>query len=333
MTSKSKWVEFEKLVQMIQKSLAPEGQVTHNEFLKGKSNVEHQCDVVLRSKVGQFPFLCVIECKQWKKRVGLEVVKGFVSKVNDIGAHHGMIVSEVGFSKKALKFAKQNNIALCKPVDAQSKVWENVGLIPIQVTFVGRGKSSFEIEASEQFGTVDTSGKGISTEAVLVFDKKKNQSLNLRRLCEEKWDELFSEKIPADMGNLQGAEEGRFLLDLKNGKLTPVAFKYNFGIETTYYYNRVSLKDCKGFLDEHTGELITDRLETSPMMVKDIMNTWPSTKNQEEVPFKAIFYLWVIQKFSEEYESVEGVVLHASIKPPIETDTPVSRVNGFPKVR
>jgi hypothetical protein len=74
----------------------------------------------------------VIECKQWKKRVGLEVVKGFVSKVNDTGAHHGMIVSEIGFSKKALKFAKQNNIVLCKPIDAQSKVWKDVGLIPIQ---------------------------------------------------------------------------------------------------------------------------------------------------------------------------------------------------------
>jgi hypothetical protein len=333
MTSKStNWLEFEKLVQAIQKSLAPEGQVTHNEFLKGKSNVEHQCDVVLRSKVGQFSFLCVIECKQWKKRVGLEVVKGFVSKVNDIGAHHGMIVSEIGFSRKALKFAKQNNIALCKPIDAQSKVWENVGLIPIQVTCVRQGTSSFKISASEQFGTTDTIGKQISEEAVVVFDKKKKQSLNLRQLYEQKWDELFSEKMPADKGTLQGTDEGRFLLDLKNGKPIPVTFEYNFGIETTYYYNRVSLKECKGFLNEHTGELITDRLETSPMLFKDIINTWPSTKNQEGVPFKAVLYLWVVQKFSEEHENMKGLVLHASIKPPIETDSPIFRVNGL-KVR
>jgi len=82
-----KWLEFEKLVTNIQKTLAPQAKVTHNETLKGKNGVEHQCDVVLRSNIAQFGFLCIIECKHWKKRVGLEVVRDFLSKVKDVEAH------------------------------------------------------------------------------------------------------------------------------------------------------------------------------------------------------------------------------------------------------
>lgn len=52
MINKLSWLEFEKTVQAIQKSLAPEGHVTHNEFLKGKNGVEHQCDVVLKIESG-----------------------------------------------------------------------------------------------------------------------------------------------------------------------------------------------------------------------------------------------------------------------------------------
>jgi hypothetical protein len=171
-----------------------------------------------------------------------------------------------------------------------------------------------------------------------VFDKKTNRLLNLNQLSEQKWDELFGDRMSADKGTLQGADEGRFLLNLKNGTTIPVTFKYNIEIETTYHYNRVSLKECKGLLDEDTGDLITDRLETSPLVFKDIMKTWPSTKNQEEIPFKSVLYLWVVQRFSKEHENIEAVVLHASISPPTEAEAEASasifqgKMNGL-KVR
>lgn len=136
----------------------------------------------------------MIECKHWKKKVGLEVVRGFESKIRDIEAHHGMIVSERGYSKKALKFAEQHNISLCKPVDAQSKAWENVGIFPIQVTRVCIGKPCFKFSGSDEFGIADTIAKEIGTEAIVILDKKKNQSLNLRQLWQQKLDELISEK-------------------------------------------------------------------------------------------------------------------------------------------
>jgi hypothetical protein len=56
--------------------------------------------------------IMLVECKRWDKKVNVQYVEGFDAKVRiDIGLNVGLImVSTIGFSKSAIKYAKARNI-------------------------------------------------------------------------------------------------------------------------------------------------------------------------------------------------------------------------------
>jgi len=56
--------------------------------------------------------LCVVECKCYSNSVSANEVEEFHSKLDDIGAHKGIMVTTVGFQDGAVKVAKGRGIAL-----------------------------------------------------------------------------------------------------------------------------------------------------------------------------------------------------------------------------
>jgi hypothetical protein len=53
-----------------------------------------------------------VECKHYKKKVPVDDVEEFHSKIDDIGAHKGIVITTVGFQVGAIKTAKARGIAL-----------------------------------------------------------------------------------------------------------------------------------------------------------------------------------------------------------------------------
>lgn len=56
--------------------------------------------------------LCIVECKCYSKRVEVSDVEEFHSKLDDIGAHKGIIFTTVGYEAGAKKVAEGRGIAL-----------------------------------------------------------------------------------------------------------------------------------------------------------------------------------------------------------------------------
>ena len=56
--------------------------------------------------------LCIVECKCYSTRVGVADVEEFHSKLDDIGAHKGIMVTTVGFEAGAKKAAEGRGIGL-----------------------------------------------------------------------------------------------------------------------------------------------------------------------------------------------------------------------------
>jgi hypothetical protein len=110
--------EYELLVQkMVKQEMSgvtgvKDLEIKHNTKIKGLSGYEHQIDVMYRFKIWGTEILILVECKQYGKKVGVDDLLEFRSRIEDIKAHKGIFVTTSGFQKGAVKFAKANRIAL-----------------------------------------------------------------------------------------------------------------------------------------------------------------------------------------------------------------------------
>lgn len=80
--------------------------------MTGLSGYIHQIDVVYRMKIWLTELLVLVECKQYEKRVGVDDLLEFKSRLEDIRAHKGVFVTSSGYQSGAIEFARANRIAL-----------------------------------------------------------------------------------------------------------------------------------------------------------------------------------------------------------------------------
>lgn len=280
------WKRFERLTQKIQQQLAPDATVGIDETIVGKSGPRNQLDVTLRSRVGQYKFFCVIECKDWNNKVDIDTVRAFQSKVEDVQAMQGVMVSAKGFTREAHKYADARNIRLYRLVDAESESWHEAALIPIILGKIDPTTYSLQIidtMTNQSVWLKDASGKRAPEEKVYLFDMKRNRYIRIRDFLEEKWDEIFKLREPKPDEWFETEQGGLFLYE-GDGKDIPVIVRYNFVAETTWYYGHLSLKRCLGLLDQKTGKLLTSAYLSNPLIFREIIKSWPNTKNKSEIP-------------------------------------------------
>lgn len=105
--------KYEILTAMVCKTLEKHSVVVHDVKLRGESDVKHQIDVTVDK--GDEVRRILIECKDFASsgdKVGLGIVRDFESAARDIGAKEAWIISNVGFTRNAKKFAASKGIDL-----------------------------------------------------------------------------------------------------------------------------------------------------------------------------------------------------------------------------
>lgn len=108
-----KWKKFEKLVAGIHKMKEQGAEVVFDDKIVGKrTGEERQVDVSVRFRHGYYEYLIIIECKDYKKKVSVDKVEALRTKMEDVGADKGVMVSTNGFQKGAVKAAAAYNIGL-----------------------------------------------------------------------------------------------------------------------------------------------------------------------------------------------------------------------------
>jgi restriction system protein len=86
--------------------------VGHLEKITGPGG-EYEFDVVARFRsFGGAEFVVLVECKRHGRAVERELVLALPAKLNDVGAHKGMMFSTGGFQKGAIEYAAAHGIAL-----------------------------------------------------------------------------------------------------------------------------------------------------------------------------------------------------------------------------
>ena len=157
-----RWKEFELLVAKIHAGLAADAQVNHNQKVVGKSGRVRQLDVTFSKVIGIYPIFVVIECKQYKKPVGIEKVEAFVTKLNDVGASLGVIISTKGFDEGARASAKLHRIVLLSYQEANVIDWQETFNANSWVTLTWNSTRILDVYAV-------SSGQPIAVEPVTVI--------------------------------------------------------------------------------------------------------------------------------------------------------------------
>lgn len=111
-----KWKKFESKTHQLLQELNPKADIVSNVFLKGKlSKGRRQVDVRLIES-GQYDFFA-FECKDYKKPLDIPIIESFNTKLQDLGAKKGAIVSNSPFTKGAENMARELKIDLLGLVD------------------------------------------------------------------------------------------------------------------------------------------------------------------------------------------------------------------------
>jgi Restriction endonuclease len=130
--------EYEKIAAGIYRMLSPSSHVQHDVKLLGKdSGTERQVDILIEDTVAGHKIAVAVDCKNWNSRIAVPDVGSFASFVKDIGMQKGVMLSKKGYSKNALRYAKQLGIDLCQLHDAASRNWKLDLRVPIVVEELG----------------------------------------------------------------------------------------------------------------------------------------------------------------------------------------------------
>lgn len=128
--------EYEKLVKTLIETKLDKGynnfdfQVFHNKHYVGKSGHNHQIDVSVEFLLAGTKIIILVECKTYSRKVGINDLLEFVTRLEDIGAHKGICVTTVGFQVGAIAIAKSKGVALVKACDLGAE-WGIINESPI----------------------------------------------------------------------------------------------------------------------------------------------------------------------------------------------------------
>ena len=118
------WEKFERLVAAINATKMKGADVKWNDKINGR-----QFDVVIRFNLGDYKYLTVVECKDYKTKIPVEKVEAFVTKSRGVKANKAVIFSASGFQSGCKKVAKHYNVDLVtlkQTIDAPKEFLESL---------------------------------------------------------------------------------------------------------------------------------------------------------------------------------------------------------------
>lgn len=112
-----KWETYEETVKNIYEVLGARNGVKIECYgnsckCTGKSGLKHQIDVLTVHTDGIHNYKTSIECKYWEEKINKDIVMKVLEICGDCNLHKGVIVSKMGFTPDAIKFAEYNGIGL-----------------------------------------------------------------------------------------------------------------------------------------------------------------------------------------------------------------------------
>ena len=274
--------EFEKLAESIYKKLKINSTyetVEHNVFLEGADG-KRQIDVLIKGEIASVEINIVVECKDHKNRISIGMIDAFHSKLLDVKASKGILISKKGFSSKSISKAKRLGITLCTASEVLSGKWEPEfdmkilieELKPLGFHFEGNGEFEEDKITKRQFLKVN--------------------GVNISNLLKEKWEQgnLSFKKI-SGLQELQINEIDKpYILSTEDnlhiGKMTD----FKIILELRIRHFETSLKKLKGSqILKNITEGVMDMFLEIPSL-EDLEDKFEPIKSRQEKTYNGLFF-------------------------------------------
>lgn len=163
----------------------PNATIKHNVFLNGPDG-KRQFDVVISITIPDGELVTVIEAKDYNSKLSIQKIDEFHSKMRDVNANKGILISKMGFSSKAISKAKRFGIVLYSLNDYTE--FEEFDLkIPVLIEELSLEKIDLRFGIQRQEIEKINYSSGDST---VVFNRKAiviNDN-NINKLVNESWE-------------------------------------------------------------------------------------------------------------------------------------------------
>ena len=174
-----KWKKFEKVVAGIHILRDREAIVKFNDRIQGRrTGRKQQVDVSVRFKKGFYSYLIIIECKNLTRGVEIGDVQAFATKMDDLGADKGIMVSANFFQEGAIATAEQYKVELHNLTEEPGEWIEKI-TVPIQ-SFAF--PVNFTINAKDDPGYSGWENTSLDD---FVFYKQNGTSIPMRELIDD----------------------------------------------------------------------------------------------------------------------------------------------------
>lgn len=300
-----KWIEFERRAFEIQKSLsAADAEVRHNESIFGhESKTNRQIDISIRSTVGSYPILIAVECKDHLNPIDVTDVEAFISKLRDVRANKGVMISSKGFTEAARNRAEHNDVDLRRLIDTESVDWGDDVSVPcvLQRTYM----ASCNVEVHDFFELPFQTDKLMALE---LKTENADRIGTIQNVLQRKWD---SKEVPHSLGTHKVTIGTKLFVEF-NGAIQKGSIYANVVVEHAFYFGMVPIH-FQGFINIKSGGLITRQILTgviSPIAVsKGERQGWRQIDNPLELshlPAFTIGYFDVYYPHSKQAEDTDS---------------------------
>jgi hypothetical protein len=261
-----KWKKFEKAIHQLHFEFGKDTVTLDVNLMGHDSKTLRQVDVVIRGVVNQYRILVIVECKDEARPVDLGTIEGFVSKIKDVRANKGVMVSTSGFTSAAIELARAHCIDTRTYVDTENIEWKTEMSIPFLLTY-----SKIE-RIGIQFSSVPFRPMCIPTNILPPLIE--TASLDgaptgpVMVLLGKKWNHDPSLHTPGDRTFVLAED---VLLQSPAAGWTHAKVTINLQVREHHYLGPLPVS-MVGFRDEQDGSLITRKLTTGAIEPAKIMS-------------------------------------------------------------
>jgi hypothetical protein len=119
--------EFQRIVFLIQRQLAGDATVTESKMLPNRDAGDFsEVDVVIETAIGGIPLTIGVECQGRGRSATVEWVQQAYGKHRSLPINKTVLVAEAGFSKRALKLARELKMEALSLSEAENQDWRSI---------------------------------------------------------------------------------------------------------------------------------------------------------------------------------------------------------------
>lgn len=185
-----KWKKFEKIVAGIHMLEADGAKIKYDDKICGKrTQRKRQIDVSLKFFNRYYEYLAIIECKD--KIVSIGEAEAFRTKIEDVGANKGVMVSSKGFQEGAKKAAEAHNIELFtlteETADWTTKIRKDIIRVPFP--------TNIEFKSHDALPSLESANRDVSIDDFFLYVDENEIPTSLRQILDDVCEFAINNKI------------------------------------------------------------------------------------------------------------------------------------------